>query len=85
MSTSVMAQRASLTRSQVQEIRAELARESRRFTPDDPRAQAFAAALERIEHGTYGYCSTCGDRIPHERLSVMPETMYCVRCRRTGN
>ena len=82
MSSTVMPQRMSLTRSQLQEIRSELARESRRFTPDDPRAETFAAALDRIERGTYGYCATCGDRIPHERLSVMPETVYCVSCRR---
>ena len=82
MSNAVMHQRKSLTKSQVHEIRAELERESRRFGPDDPRAHAFAAALHRLERGTYGYCATCGDRIPHERLSVMPETVYCVSCRR---
>ncbi len=73
--------RRSLTRSQMQEIRAELARESRRVPPDDPRAHAYAAALQRIELGTYGYCASCGDRISHERLSVVPETLYCVDCR----
>ena len=84
MSSTVMPQRMSLTRSQLQEIRAELERENRRFAPDDARAEAFAAALDRIERGTYGTCATCGDGISHERLSVMPETVYCVSCRR-GN
>jgi RNA polymerase-binding transcription factor DksA len=82
MSNVVMHQHKSLTKSQVKEIRAELERESRRLGPDDLRSHAFAAALHRLERGTYGYCATCGDRIPHERLFVMPETVYCVNCRR---
>jgi RNA polymerase-binding transcription factor DksA len=82
MSSTVMSQHQSLTKSQVQQIKAELARQSRRFAPDDPHAHAYAVALDRIERGTYGYCAACGDRIPHERLSVMPETLYCVGCRR---
>ena len=80
MNTTLQPQRRSLTRSQVREIARELARESGRFGPDDPRAHAFAAALRRIERGTYGYCVTCGNVIPYERLSVMPETVYCVTC-----
>lgn len=84
MTSTVMHQRRSLTKSEVREIRADLARQSRRFAADDPRAHAFAAALNRIELGTYGHCATCGDEISHERLSVMPETIYCVSCRR-GN
>ena len=84
MTSTVMHQQRSLTQSQVREIKAELARQSRRFAPDDPRAQAVAAALHRIEAGTYGYCASCGNRIAHGRLAVMPETVYCVNCRR-GN
>ena len=80
MNTTLQPQRRSLTRSQVREIERELARESARFEPDDPRAHAFAAALRRIERGTYGYCAACGNVIPYERLSVMPETVYCVTC-----
>jgi RNA polymerase-binding transcription factor DksA len=74
--------RQSLTASQTREIRAELARESRRLSPDDPRAPAVVAALQRIELGTYGYCATCGDSISPERLFVLPETIYCFSCRR---
>ena len=76
----VSRQRRSLTKSQVRELTAELVRESGRFGPEDPRAHAFANALRRIEHGTYGYCATCGNGIPYERLSVVPETTYCVSC-----
>jgi RNA polymerase-binding transcription factor DksA len=82
MITTTTHQRESLTQSQLREIRAELTRESRRLGSGDPRAHAFAAALDRIENGTYGHCATCGDGIPYERLSVVPETVYCVNCRR---
>ncbi len=82
MSDTIIHQPKSLTRTQVREIRAELTRQSRRFAPDDPRAHAYATALDRLERGTYGTCATCGNRIPHERLAVMPETVYCVSCRR---
>ena len=82
MSNTVMRQPRALTKSQVQEIRTELERESRRFAADDPRAHAFAVALQRLERGTYGNCVTCGNRIAPERLAVMPETVYCVSCRR---
>jgi RNA polymerase-binding transcription factor DksA len=84
MTSTVLQQRRSLSKSQVQEIRMELARQSRRFAPDDPRGHAFTAALKRIELGTYGYCAVCSSRIPHDRLSVVPETVYCVSCR-AGN
>ena len=82
MNHPVMHQHRSLTKTQVREIRAELTRQSQRFAPDDPRAHAYSTALERLERGTYGTCATCGNRIPHERLAVMPETVFCVSCRR---
>jgi RNA polymerase-binding transcription factor DksA len=82
MSNTLLRKRTSLSKSQTREIITELERGARLFGPDDPRSDAFAAALQRIEHGTYGYCVTCGHSIPHERLVVMPETMYCVGCRR---
>lgn len=80
MTHTALHQRRSLTTSQIHELQAELVRESGRFGPDDPRAHVFADALRRIELGTYGYCATCGNAIPIDRLSVMPETAYCVGC-----
>lgn len=74
-------QRRPLTKTQVRAIQKELERERQRLSRDDLRAHAVASALHRIELGTYGNCLTCGDRIPHERLEVVPETMYCVGCR----
>jgi RNA polymerase-binding transcription factor DksA len=82
MSTTTADQHELLTQTQIREIKAELTRESLRLAPGDPRAHAFADALRRIELGTYGRCDTCGNGIPHERLSVVPETVHCVGCRR---
>jgi len=37
-------------------------------------------ALLRIENGTYGICSSCGDDIRQERLAVMPTATKCIKC-----
>lgn len=34
-------------------------------------------ALQAIDEGSYGICITCGEPISFERLSVIPETLYC--------
>jgi DnaK suppressor protein len=36
-------------------------------------------ALARIDKGTYGRCTICGQPIPEERLEIVPETAYCVK------
>jgi DnaK suppressor protein len=37
-------------------------------------------ALEKVAAGTYGWCDTCGEQIPAERLEARPTTAHCVRC-----
>ncbi|MAD43716.1 MAG: conjugal transfer protein TraR [Oceanospirillaceae bacterium] len=37
-------------------------------------------ALARIEAGTYGECSECGDNISEQRLAAVPYTTLCVKC-----
>ncbi len=39
-------------------------------------------ALEAIESGTYGICKSCGNKIPAERLEVVPYASLCVECQR---
>jgi len=34
-------------------------------------------ALARMEDGTYGLCSVCGQPIPEERLEALPQAMTC--------
>ncbi|MFI1155117.1 MULTISPECIES: TraR/DksA C4-type zinc finger protein [Streptomyces] len=41
-------------------------------------------ALERLEHGKYGQCESCGTSIPPERLEVRPAATTCVTCARPG-
>ena len=37
-------------------------------------------ALTKIEDGTYGICTTCGDGIPAERLEIRPFAVNCTKC-----
>ena len=37
-------------------------------------------ALVRIENGTYGICTNCGQPIPEERLEAIPWATLCVTC-----
>jgi DnaK suppressor protein len=37
-------------------------------------------ALERIDAGTYGRCTSCGLAIPAERLDAVPSAALCVPC-----
>jgi RNA polymerase-binding transcription factor DksA len=39
-----------------------------------------AAALDRIEKGTFGKCEQCGCDISEGRLEALPYTRYCVDC-----
>jgi DnaK suppressor protein len=38
-------------------------------------------ALERIEHGTFGVCESCGQPIGKARLQVFPKATLCVACK----
>jgi len=37
-------------------------------------------ALHRLEGGTYGACTDCGERIPLARLHVQPAVQRCAPC-----
>ena len=39
-----------------------------------------SAALQRIENGSYGLCTSCREPIRFERLVVFPETRTCNGC-----
>ena len=40
------------------------------------------AALQRIEDGTYGTCTSCGCEIPRARLEANPWASLCIDCKR---
>jgi len=44
------------------------------------RINRLAAALKRLDDGTYGTCVVCGQRIEAARLSAMPEADTCLTC-----
>jgi DnaK suppressor protein len=39
-------------------------------------------ALDRIEEGTYGICTNCGQPIQAERLEALPWAELCIDCQR---
>lgn len=41
---------------------------------------SISRALQRIEHGTYGECISCGADIDPRRLEVRPEAALCLSC-----
>ncbi len=43
---------------------------------------AIDAALKRIDEGTYGICTNCGQPIAPERLEARPWATLCIDCQR---
>jgi DnaK suppressor protein len=39
-------------------------------------------ALRRMAEGSYGTCRRCGERLPIERLEVLPQLSLCMPCQR---
>ncbi len=51
----------------------------------DELGYAVHEALDRIGEGTFGLCSSCGERISRERLLLVPYATTCRSCAaRTG-
>ncbi|MEV8313499.1 TraR/DksA C4-type zinc finger protein [Streptomyces sp. NPDC059900] len=67
------AARARQTSSQL-EVRVKLAASARMVLAD------VEAALERMDHGSYGACHLCRGPIAPERLMIVPQARYCARC-----
>ena len=47
---------------------------------DEREIEAIDAALTRMDSGTYGMCSSCGEPIGHERLAANPHALRCLAC-----
>lgn len=39
-------------------------------------------ALEKTKKGDYGKCEKCAKSIPKERLEVVPEARFCLKCQK---
>jgi DnaK suppressor protein len=44
--------------------------------------RGVAAALRKIEDGSYGDCERCGEPISEKRLEAVPFARYCIECQR---
>jgi DnaK suppressor protein len=44
------------------------------------RLALIQGALHRLEAGTYGVCTSCGNPVAAERLFVFPESATCAPC-----
>lgn len=42
--------------------------------------QQIHQALQRLDEGSYGECSSCGVDIGEERLQAVPYTTLCIKC-----
>jgi DnaK suppressor protein len=42
-----------------------------------------AAALRRMDEGTYGRCARCSATIGIERLEILPQAAICMMCQRS--
>ncbi|WP_433327310.1 TraR/DksA family transcriptional regulator [Spirillospora sp. CA-294931] len=42
--------------------------------------RAVAAALDRLNAGTYGQCLGCGATVPEGRLEARPDAARCLAC-----
>ncbi len=49
---------------------------------DTAELRAIAAALGRVQAGTFGTCVRCGVTIESERLELLPHTPFCADCAR---
>jgi len=45
------------------------------------RVNEIAAALQRIENGTYAICTECGKSISSDILETVPESALCANCK----
>jgi len=43
--------------------------------------KSLTKALERIEDGSFGVCTVCGELIPEERMMEVPNTTKRVECK----
>ena len=41
---------------------------------------ALYDAVQKIKDGEYGLCEECGEDIEFKRLTICPQTKYCIKC-----
>lgn len=48
----------------------------------DAEMQAIRHAMERLDAGHYGLCTSCGTLIDAARLAALPTATHCIACER---
>lgn len=43
---------------------------------------AVKAAIARVDEGSYGECTRCGENVGDKRLEAFPEAALCINCAR---
>jgi RNA polymerase-binding transcription factor DksA len=51
----------------------------------DAKLEAIEVALERIESGSYGSCTSCNGEIGEQRLTALPTATTCKSCAAKAN
>jgi DnaK suppressor protein len=41
-------------------------------------------ALNKVNHGKYGFCESCGKPIGKRRLSFLPQARKCIKCSKSS-
>jgi len=49
---------------------------------EEQHLEAVEAALARLDAGTYGRCTSCGQQIAAERSDALPWAALCIECQR---
>ena len=47
--------------------------------------EAVDAALARLDAGTYGVCTSCGEPVGADRLEALPAAALCIDCQRKAS
>ena len=50
----------------------------------EQRYNAMLKVYDRIDDKDFGICAKCHDKIPLQRLMIMPESRFCVKCAENG-
>jgi DnaK suppressor protein len=51
---------------------------------DQQHLAAIDAALARVDDGSYGRCTSCGEPVAPERLDALPWAALCIDCQRAA-
>jgi|SRR5579871_6753263 len=72
---------------EIEEAQYEISREIviARINSESSVRRSVAAALRRIQNGTFGTCRHCQSEIGRRRLEAVPWTALCIRCQEAAD